>query len=101
MRGAQLGVRGASVRRLHEALDGLLRVVKASGDLREEISPADIYLLLASLRVQYPDTSRLLQLRRRYLAVLVAGLRATREDPLPGHPPAWNDLQRKWNISSE
>jgi hypothetical protein len=91
----------AQVRRLHDALDRLLREVKASGALRDDISAADIYLLLASLHVQYPDASHVPPLRRRYLALLLAGLHATRDDRLPGNPPAWKDLQRQWGILSE
>lgn len=91
----------ARVRRMHDALDGLLREVKASGTLREEIGPADVYLLLASLRVQHPDTTAAAQLRRRYLAVLLAGLRAAPDDPLPGPSPTWQDLQRHWHIADE
>jgi hypothetical protein len=74
------------------------RGVKEDGTLRQEISPADIYLLLANMRIQYPHADRVPQLRRRYLALVLAGLRAADDQPLPGRPPTWRDFQELWDI---
>lgn len=92
----------AAVARLHDALQALLRHAKASGGLRLDITPADIYLLLANLRLKHPTKpDRTPQLRRRYLALLLAGMRATDDAPLPGRPPAWHDLQQLWASTAD
>ncbi|WBC13285.1 hypothetical protein O7600_19275 [Micromonospora sp. WMMA1998] len=56
----------------------------------------DFGLLLegcAAIRVPDPDRTR--QLRRRHLAVLLAGL-AVSGPPLPGPPPAAGEFDWRW-----
>ncbi|MFI7574592.1 hypothetical protein [Micromonospora sp. NPDC049497] len=47
----------------------------------------------AALRV--PDPERTRELRRRHLAVLLAGLAVT-DPPLPGPPPAAGEFDWRW-----
>ena len=67
------------------------------GLLRPGIKPHDLSLvfeMLASLRVA--DRERTKQLRRRYLALILDGLRADRSDPLPGPPASWQEVAERW-----
>ncbi len=66
-------------------------------ELRQDAEVHDLSLILelvAALRIS--DTARTKQLRRRYLAVLLDGLRAGRSDPLPGPAPSWRELSERW-----
>jgi AcrR family transcriptional regulator len=46
--------------------------------------------------VKLPDPERTAALRRRYLAVILDGLRADAGGPLPGPAPSWEDLYARW-----
>lgn len=67
--------------------------------LRPGVVPHDLSLvfeLVAAIKFSSPE--RTTELRRRYLAVILDGLRASdgnRED-LPGPPPAWPELSERW-----
>ena len=58
----------------------------------------DLGLLLeACAAVRVPDPERTRQLRRRQLAVLLAGLSPVPDtDPLPGPPPAAGEFDWRW-----
>ncbi|WP_200208612.1 hypothetical protein [Micromonospora coerulea] len=59
----------------------------------------DVGLLLEGCAaVRVPDPERTRQLRRRHLAVLLAGLAVT-EPPLPGPPPAAGEFDWRWRRS--
>ncbi|HWG15540.1 MAG TPA: hypothetical protein VG268_19940 [Streptosporangiaceae bacterium] len=67
------------------------------GALREDVSPADVVLLLETLSaVAMPAADGGRALRRRYLALLLQALRAPGAGPLPGPAadPAW--LMARW-----
>jgi AcrR family transcriptional regulator len=73
---------------------------RARPALRAGTEPADITMLLemcAAVRV--PDPARTGELRRRYLAVLLTGLRAGAEEPLPGPPPTAKELNWRWGAT--
>lgn len=53
-----------------------------------------VFELLAAIKL--PDPRRTQQLRRRYLAVVLDGLRAGGGDPLPGPPPRWQEINERW-----
>ena len=75
----------------------LIRRTKAEGGLRADVEVDDLSLILeqvASLRLG--DERRTRQLRRRYLALFLAGLRAGGE-PLPGPAPAPMELASRWS----
>jgi len=66
--------------------------------LRPGVDVHDISLvfeLVAAIRVADPARTRLL--RRRYLAVILDGLRAPDGEPLPGPPPSWRELGERWS----
>jgi AcrR family transcriptional regulator len=50
--------------------------------------------LVASIK--HPDAERARQLRQRYLTVILDGLRANNQEPLPGTPPSWQEISRRW-----
>jgi AcrR family transcriptional regulator len=68
-----------------------------AGAIREDASVNDLGLIfeqLASIRLG--DRDRTHELRRRYLAVALDGLRAGAHDPLPGTPPTTEELTSRW-----
>ncbi|MFI7430249.1 TetR/AcrR family transcriptional regulator [Micromonospora sp. NPDC049836] len=87
---------GRAAIRANELVDGLVRRARAAGRLRSDVVPQDVGLLLegcAAIRV--PDPERTRQLRRRHLALLLAGL-VQREPPLPGPPPGEGEFDWRW-----
>jgi AcrR family transcriptional regulator len=73
-------------------LFGLIRDV-----LRPDVVVHDLSLvfeLVAAIKVA--DAERTAELRRRYLAVVLDGLRATDRGGLPGPPPAWREISERW-----
>ncbi|MFG3706677.1 TetR/AcrR family transcriptional regulator [Micromonospora sp. NPDC047670] len=85
---------GRDAVRAGELTEALVRRAHADGRLRPDVGVHDIPLLLegcAAIRV--PDPERTRQLRRRQLALLLAGLVAT-APPLPGPPPAAGEFGR-------
>jgi hypothetical protein len=46
--------------------------------------------------VKNPDPERTRELRRRYLAVILDGLRGGARDPLPGSAPTWAEVASRW-----
>src|SRR5215218_3196029 len=76
----------------------LLNRTKAAGVLRPEIEVGDLALLfeqLAAIKVGDPERTK--QLRQRYLALLLDALRDTSAAPLPGPPPTWKEISRRWS----
>jgi AcrR family transcriptional regulator len=76
----------------------LLDRTKAAGVLRPEIEVSDLSLLfeqLAAIKVGDPERTR--QLRQRYLALLLDAMRDTSATPLPGPPPSWEEISRRWS----
>jgi AcrR family transcriptional regulator len=75
----------------------LLDRTKDAGVLRQEIEVGDLSLLfeqLAAIKVGDPERTR--QLRQRYLALLLDALRDASAAPLPGPPPSWEEISRRW-----
>jgi len=68
--------------------------------LRPDLALHDISLsfeLVAALK--FADPGRTAELRRRYLALILDGMRATGRDQLPGSPPGWPEISERWNAS--
>ncbi|WP_280491429.1 TetR/AcrR family transcriptional regulator [Nocardia asiatica] len=83
------------VRHSAEATEEIVRRAHATGKLRPDVRPQDLGLILESCAaVAVPDPRRTAQLRRRVLAMLVAGLSADGE--LPGPPPAPDEFSWRW-----
>lgn len=86
----------------HDATQRLLDRAKASGVLRSDIEVSDLTLIFEQLQaIHVGDEQRALQLRHRYLALLLDALqapqaRATTETPLPGPPPRWDEITQRY-----
>ena len=74
----------------------ILERTKADGGLRPEIEVDDLSLILEqAYALRLGDEARTRQLRRRYLELFLAGLRAG-GPPLPGPPPEPMELAARW-----
>jgi len=76
---------------------GLFERARSGGRLRSDVVVDDIDLVLegcAAIRV--PDAERSKELRRRYLALLLAGLESDGDPPLPG--PAPTAVELGWRL---
>jgi AcrR family transcriptional regulator len=76
----------------------LLERTKAAGAVRADLDVNDLTFVfeqVASVRLDDPDRTR--QLRRRYLGLLLDGLRTPSPEPLPGPPPTWEDISGRWD----
>ncbi|WP_280296657.1 TetR/AcrR family transcriptional regulator [Nocardia abscessus] len=83
------------VRHAAEVTEELVRRAHATGKLRPDVTPQDLGLILESCAaVAVPSPERTVQLRRRVLAMLVAGLSA--DGDLPGPPPAPDEFTWRW-----
>ncbi|MET8229373.1 helix-turn-helix domain-containing protein [Micromonospora sp. NPDC005298] len=89
---------GRDAVRAGELATALVERARASGRLRPDVVPQDLGLLLeACAAVRVPDVRRTRELRRRQLAVLLAGLSTMPDtDPLPGPPPAAGEFDWRW-----
>jgi AcrR family transcriptional regulator len=77
----------------------LFERTRAAGAIRPDIEVDDIALLLEQLAaVRVEDEERTRQLRHRYLALLLDALSTLSEYPLPGLPPSWEEIDRRWMI---
>jgi len=86
-------------RRSGELNEQLIARTKAHGDLRDDVTPEDLALVLEMVAAIRPgvfgDDERTAELRQRYLALCLDGLRERRER-LPGPPPTDEELGRRW-----
>ncbi|NUS43419.1 MAG: TetR/AcrR family transcriptional regulator [Mycobacteriaceae bacterium] len=84
------------VRRSAELTEEIVRRARESGRLRAGLTTQDIGLVLeACAAITHPDPARTAQLRRRVLALLIAGLAA--DGDLPGPPPQPNEFAYRWH----
>jgi len=93
---------GDELRRLgqaaHDATRRLIERTQAAGALRTDIGVPDLSLIFEQLQaVHVGDEARARQLRHRYLALLLDALHAPSAGPLPGPPPAWDELTRRYD----
>jgi AcrR family transcriptional regulator len=85
----------ALAERANRASQALFKRIKH--ELRPGVAVHDISLifeLVAAVRVSDPQRTK--QLRRRYLTVVLDGLRAGQER-LPGPAPRWADINERWS----
>jgi len=76
----------------------LLDRTKAAGALRPDVEIGDVSLLLEQLQaVRVGDQQRSRQLRHRYLALILDGLRPPAAGTLPGPPPTAEELGRRYH----
>ena len=70
---------------------------RVKGVLRPGLAVHDLSLVLELVAaIKVSDRERTMQLRRRFLAVILDGLRAAEERELPGPPPNWAELSERW-----
>jgi AcrR family transcriptional regulator len=80
---------------LMEEFYGLIRDV-----FRPDLALHDISLVFELVAaVKFADPGRTTELRHRYLALILDGMRADGRGELPGPPPAWRELSERWNAS--
>jgi AcrR family transcriptional regulator len=83
--------------RAEELNERVLERTKAAGALRYDVEAVDIALLFEQLAaVRVADEARTRQLRHRYLALILDALRNSSGSPLPGPPPSWEEIGRRW-----
>lgn len=90
---------GEDARRAGELTRKLVERAHESGRLRPDAVPEDVGMILeccAAIRVD--DEERMLELRHRYLALLIEGLSAKGPD-LPGPPPRPGEMNGRWRPS--
>jgi AcrR family transcriptional regulator len=84
-------------RRAEELNARLFERTRAAGAIRPDVVVDDLSLLLEQLAaVRVADEGRTRQLRHRYLALLLDALHAPAATPLPGPPPSWEEISRRW-----
>ena len=70
---------------------------KVKDVLRPGVAVHDVSLVFEVVAaVKTSDQQRTQRLRRRYLAAILDGLRATERGALPGPPPTWQDVSERW-----
>jgi hypothetical protein len=77
----------------------LFERTREAGAIRPDIEVDDIALLFEQLAaVRVGDEERTRQLRHRYLALLLEALHDRSGFRLPGPPPSWEEIDRRWSI---
>jgi AcrR family transcriptional regulator len=92
----------ADARRAGARAAELLAHARASGRLRPDVVVGDLELVLEGCAaIRTPEPARTAVLRRRYLAVLLAGLADPGDGgpPLPGPGPQPGELNRRWRAA--
>jgi AcrR family transcriptional regulator len=75
----------------------VLERTQTAGAIRPDVEAVDIALLFEQLAaVRVADEERTRQLRHRYLALILDALRDSSGSPLPGPPPSWQEIGRRW-----
>ena len=79
---------------LFDTFFGLIRDLLRPGIVAHDLSL--VFELVAAIKFSSPE--RTTELRHRYLAVILDGLRAGADERqnLPGPPPAWTELSERW-----
>jgi len=79
----------------------LMRRLRAAGTVRPDLEVADIGLVLEQIAtVRLGDERRTSQLRHRYLALIMDGLRPPGTTKLPGPAPSPNELAARWQVAA-
>jgi AcrR family transcriptional regulator len=75
----------------------LFERTKTAGAIRHDVEVDDLSLLFEQVAaVRIGDEERTSQLRSRYLTLLLDALRAPSVSTLPGPPPSWEEISRRW-----
>jgi AcrR family transcriptional regulator len=88
----------AMSQRAAELNDAIVERTKASGGLRSDVVVDDLSLILEQVSsIRLGEGPRTRELRRRYLALFLDGLRSPSAGSLPGPPPAPDELASRWS----
>jgi AcrR family transcriptional regulator len=80
----------------------LLERTRAAGAIRPDVEANDISMLLEQIStILLGDVRRTHELRQRYLALALDGLRSDAQTRLPGRPPAWDEISGRWSARSD
>ena len=83
--------------RLQELNHELFERTRAAGAIRPDLEVDDLAFLFEQIAaVRLGSAERTREFRHRYLALLLDALRAQPAEPLPGPPPAWEELAARW-----
>ena len=75
----------------------LFERAQAAGVIRPELAVDDLTFLFEQLAdVRAEDEERTRQLRLRYLALLLDGMRPSSGAELPGPKPSWDQVRARW-----
>src|SRR5918997_2569153 len=75
----------------------LFERTKSAGVIRHDVEVDGLSLLFEQVAaVRIGDEERTRQLRHRYLALHLDALRVPSGSPLPGPPPSWEEISRRW-----
>lgn len=87
----------ALARRAHQRMQAVIDRAHAAGCLRTDINAADVALIAAQLGgLSIADRPRDHELQRRYLALILDGLRAPARGELPGPGPSFAEIEERW-----
>lgn len=90
----------ALAERANELLEALFDRVRNT--VRDDLAVHDLSLIWELVAaINMPVLERTKELRRRYLAVILDGLRAENATPLPGPPPTWQEMNDRWKTSTQ
>jgi AcrR family transcriptional regulator len=82
--------------KLMDTLFGLIRDV-----LRPDMAVHDVSLVFELVAaIKFSSAERTAELRHRYLALILDGMRPGDREELPGPPPAWQELSDRWSTGS-
>ena len=85
----------ALANRSSELMDELFGLIRDA--LRPDLALHDVSLafeLVAAIKFSSPQ--RTTELRHRYLALILDGMRARDREGLPGPPPSWQEISERW-----
>ena len=84
--------------RAAELNEAIVERTKAEGGLRADVEVDDLSLILEQVStIRLGDAARTRELRRRYLALFLDGLRTTTGEKLPGPAPTPDELAERWS----
>ena len=68
--------------------------------LRGDLDVYDVGIVFEVVgAIKFSSAERTHQLRHRYLAIILDGMRASEREELPGPPPSWQEVSERWNPS--
>lgn len=87
----------ALAKRANRLTSKVVAKARAAGILRADVTAADLGLLAGQLStIRSGDRCRDQELQRRYLTLLLDGLRAPGHTTLPGRAPGFAEIENRW-----